>query len=250
MNLEKKRRAMRIGVVALVIGLALTGFLSAAVGPEADMPFEKWYGNWPAVFTTSVIFLVFLFFLTRPRRAKDWHGAGLTTAFFISLFTEMFGIPLTLYLLAPLLGVKPKTFGMYESHLWAYMLSRTGLMQLKTGVYLVMVVSTGIIAVGFSLLAGGWKQVYRAEGALVTTGIYARLRHPQYLGLILIVMAFLIMWPTLLTILLAPFLVGRYILLAKKEDQELEEKFGEDFRRYRESVPGFILSPMPHGRSS
>lgn len=204
------------------------------------MSFDQWYGNWPVVITTSVVFLIFLFFLTKPRRPKEWKGAGLTAAFFISLFTEMFGIPLTIYLVAPLIGVSPRAFGMYESHLWAYLLSRTRLMSLKDGVALVMVLSSGIIILGFILLAKGWKKVYRGEGDLVTDGLYGRLRHPQYLGLILIVVAFLIMWPTILTVLLAPFLIARYLLLAREEDHELEKEFGEDFRRYKKMVPGFM----------
>ncbi len=227
----------------LIIQFALVDFSSAVTGPEKDLGFEAWYGNWPAVVTTSVFFLVFLFFLTRPRKPKEWSGAGLTSAFFISLFTEMFGIPLTIYILAPLLGVEPKVFGMYESHLWAYLLSRTGVMQLETGVYLVMLISSALLILGFSLVALGWRKVYRGQGELVTTGLYARLRHPQYLGLILIVVAFLIMWPTILTILLAPFLTARYFLLAKEEDRELECQFGDTFARYKDAVPGFVPSP-------
>lgn len=241
------RRVLRVGFVTLTIGLILLGFLGAVLRPEENMPFEKWYGDWPTVFMATGILLFFVFFLTRPRRPKDWRGAGLTTAFFISLFTEMFGIPLTIYILAPLLGVEPRMFGMYESHLWAYFLSRTGIMTLQAGVYFVMVVSTGLILLGFILLALGWKEVYRGEGELVTDGLYARLRHPQYLGLILIVLAFLIMWPTLLTVLLAPFLIGRYIVLAKEEDRELEEKFGDDFRRYKQTVPAFTPSFIKDG---
>jgi protein-S-isoprenylcysteine O-methyltransferase Ste14 len=223
------------------------GFLGTLISPEENMPFDKWYGNWPMVLMVTGIFLFFLFFLTRPRRPKEWRGAGLTTAFFISLFTEMFGIPLTIYVLAPLLGVEPKIFGMYESHLWAYLLSSTGAMSLMTGVYLVMVVSTGLLLLGFSLLAGGWNKVYHSDGALVTEGLYAKLRHPQYLGLILIIVAFLIMWPTILTFLLAPFLVGRYVLLGREEERELEERFGEEFRHYKERIPGFIPSLIRHG---
>ena len=113
-------------------------------------------------------------------------------------------------------------------------------MNLEASVYLAMAISSGLIAVGFYLLAMGWKEVYGAEGALVTDGLYAKMRHPQYVGLILIVVGFLIMWPTLPTLLLAPLLVARYILVAREEDKELEEKFGDDFSRYKERVPAFI----------
>jgi len=206
------------------------------------MSFEKWYGDWTAVFMITAVFLFFLFFLTRPRKPKEWRGAGLTSAFFISLFTEMFGIPLTIYVLAPVLGVKPKSFGMYESHLWAYLLSRTGIISLKGGVSIVMILSTGLLILGFILLANGWKKVYRGGSKLVTDGLYARVRHPQYLGLIVIVIAFLIMWPTILTVLLAPFLIAGYVLLAREEDRDLEEKFGDDFKHYRDTVPAFVPS--------
>jgi protein-S-isoprenylcysteine O-methyltransferase Ste14 len=193
------------------------------------------------VISTAPI-LVSFFFLTRPRKPREWQGAGLTTAFFISLFTEMFGIPLTIYLLAPLLGVEPQIFGGNESHLWAYLLFRTGIMNLEAGVYLVMVVSSGLIIVGFYLLAMGWKEVYHGQGLLVTDGLYAKMRHPQYLGLILVVVGFLIMWPTLITLIVAPFLIIRYALLAKEEDTELELKLGDDFKNYKERVPGYVPS--------
>jgi protein-S-isoprenylcysteine O-methyltransferase Ste14 len=249
MNLETQRNTLRIGKAALVaiqvaiIAVLIRGgfkdFLAAANSPKEVDP---WYGNWPVVLTSSIFFLLFFYFLTRPRRPKEWKGAGLAAAFFISLFTEMFGIPLTIYLLAPFLGVDPRFFGMYESHLWAYLLSRSGIMSLKSGVFLVMLVSTALLILGFILLAWGWKQVYRGGGRLVATGLYGKFRHPQYAGLILMVIAFLIMWPTILTILLAPFLIGRYILLAREEDRELEKEFGEHFRRYREAVPAFLPS--------
>lgn len=233
--------SLRIGLVVFIISVFLAFFFLNLFSLPPKVPFDKWYGNWPMALVVTAIFLFFLFFLTRPRRPNEWRGTGLTTAFFISLFTEMFGIPLTIYLVAPLLGMEPRMFGMHESHLWAYLLSRTGVVNLESAVYLVMVVSTALLVLGFTLLSLGWKEVYRSEGALVTTGLYCRLRHPQYLGLILIIMAFLIQWPTVLTFFLAPFLIIRYVLLAKEEDKELEEKFGEDFRRYEKRVPGFIL---------
>lgn len=244
MELESRKiqlgRGLRSAFVVLIIGLFLAFFFLNIYSLPPKIPFEKWYGNWPAVFMATGVFLFFIFFLTRPRTPREWRGAGLTGAFFISLFTEMFGIPLTVYLLAPALGVKQGIYGMHESHLWAYLLSLSGVVNMETGLYVVMVFSTGLLLLGFTLLALGWKEVFRGENALVTNGLYAKLRHSQYLGLVLIVVAFLIQWPTLLTLFLAPFLIARYVILAKEEDVELEGKFGDDFKRYRKAVPGFI----------
>ena len=252
MSLETQRKTLRIikitlvtvqvVIIAVLFRSASQDFSRAVASPEGDMSFDKWYGNWPTVLLITAVFLFFLFFLTRPRKPKEWRGTGLAAAFFISLFTEMFGIPLTIYLLAPLIGVSPQTFGMFESHLWAYLFSRTDIMSLKTGVGLVMVLSSSLILLGFIFLVTGWKKIYHGGNGLIMDGLYARLRHPQYLGLILIVVAFLIMWPTILTILLAPFLIGRYVLLAREEDRELEKEFGDEFRHYRGAVPPFIPS--------
>ena len=233
------KRWLQVGFAIFIIGLFLVFFFLNLFKLPPKTSFERWYGNWPGVLLATVVFLFFIYFLTRPRRPSEWRNAGLTSAFFVSLFTEMFGIPLTIYLVAPLLGVEPKFFGMHESHLWAYLLSWVGVMSLQHALYMVMVGSAALLVIGFTFLSLGWKEVYRGEGRLVTDGVYERIRHPQYLGLILVIIAFLIQWPTLLTLLLAPLLTARYILLAGEEDRELEKKFGEDFRNYKKSVPGF-----------
>ncbi len=239
---DRLSSGMRTIVAALIVGLFLLNFSATIFTSPHAVAFEIWYGNWRAVANDAAIFLLFILFLTKPRRAAEWQNAGLTTAFFISLFAEMFGFPLTIYLSAPLFGVEPQIFGHIESHLWAYLLSRVGVMNIEPAVYLVMVVSTALISMGFLLLALGWKEVYRGKGELVITGLYGRVRHPQYLGLILIIIAFLVQWPTLVTLVLAPFLATRYIHLAHVEDKELSEKFGENFPQYKERVPGFVPS--------
>ena len=91
MNHEESRNVLRTGFLILTVGLFALGFLGVVFQPESDIPFEKWYWNWPTVFLATGILLFLIFFLTRPRRPKEWRGAGLTTAFFIApeIFAEL-----------------------------------------------------------------------------------------------------------------------------------------------------------------
>jgi protein-S-isoprenylcysteine O-methyltransferase Ste14 len=235
-------KRVRLAVVIFVVVGSISLFLGVLFHRPAlgSTPFGEWYGNWLGVLLATGLFTLFLLGFARPRRRREWRSAGLYTAFLLSLFTEMFGLPLTIFLIAPLLGLSPSAFGANESHLWAYLLGRLGLFSLPVGVYLIMVMSIGLIGAGASLVAVGWYQVYRGKGELVTGGIYRALRHPQYLGLILIVVGFNLQWPTLLTLLMAPVLIVMYVRLARWEDLELATFFGERYLEYARRVPAFI----------
>ncbi|MGH9428161.1 MAG: methyltransferase family protein [Terriglobia bacterium] len=245
-------QVLRWFLVVLVVGGSVWLFLdtvSHVPGPASQgLPFWLWYGNWPGFLKVTGVFVLLVLGFTLPRRKVEWRNAGLYTAFFISLFFEMFGLPLTIFLLAPLLDLPLWIFGHMESHLWAFALAWIGLIPLYCGTYAVMIISMGLIALGVSLVAVGWATVYSGKGRLATTGIYCVIRHPQYLGLILIVIAFNVQWPTLPTLILGPVLIAAYIRQARREDKELQATFGHDFIDYARRVPALFPRWIFFGR--
>jgi protein-S-isoprenylcysteine O-methyltransferase Ste14 len=104
------------------------------------------------------------------------------------------------------------------------------------------VLSNLLIAGGFILLAAAWKVLYVAQraGRLATTGPYARVRHPQYVGFILIMLGFLVQWPTLLTLAMFPVLVGMYVRLARAEGREVRRRFRAEWAAYAAHTPAFV----------
>jgi protein-S-isoprenylcysteine O-methyltransferase Ste14 len=72
------------------------------------------------------------------------------------------------------------------------------------------------------------------------TGPYAWVRHPQYVAFISMMAGFLMLWPTLLTLIMFPILVAMYVRLAKREEREALRDFSEEYARYARNVPAFI----------
>ena len=201
-----------------------------------------WYGNWLAVSVSVVLVSAFLIAFIRPVKRADWSSLGLLEAFIVSLFSEMFGIPLTIYFLSSFLGL-PLTPGPSQGHLLAALLALVGVWSLETGVVVVMGISIAILFLAIYLVSEGWREVYGANGELVTTKLYRVVRHPEYLGILLASLAFLIQWPTIPTLVMSPILLVAYYKLAKREERELEAKFGDSYRSYELKVP--MMIPLP-----
>jgi len=178
------------------------------------------YGLWSLVVLNSAIFVAFAFSFFKPSTTRDWRSFGAFSAFLVALFTEMYGFPLTIYLLSGWLqsaypGIDWLTHN--AGHLPEMLLG----WQANPHLGPFHLLSFVLIGGGFVLLARAWPVLYAAQrqGRLATGGPYAHVRHPQYLGFVLILLGFLVQWPTILTLAMFPVLVWMYARLARAEER-------------------------------
>lgn len=206
------------------------------------------YGLWPLVIINSAVFILFAFSFFKPRTKRDWRTFGTFSAFIVALFVEMYGFPLSIYVLSGWLtrrfpGIDP--LGHDVGHLWYTLLGFKGDPHLNP----IHIASTLVIFGGFVLLARAWGVLFQAqrEGTLAMMGPYAYVRHPQYVAFIAIMFGFLLQWPTLVTLVMFPILVTVYVRLARREEREVRAEFGNAWEAYARQTPAFIPRLRPHG---
>ena len=196
------------------------------------------YGMWFFVAINAGIFIFFALSYLKPKRRWEWRSMGAFGAFTVALFTEMYGFPLSIYALTSILGNRyPVTnpFTHSNGNLWAVFLGGS---EYVSGLFMFLG-SVAMIA-GLVVMGKAFKQIHGAKGELVTTGLYSRMRHPQYSGLFLITVGMFIQWPTLVTVAMWPVLMFMYYRLAVREEREMEAAFGERYMDYKREVSMFL----------
>jgi len=197
-------------------------------------------GMWGIAAIMGVIASWLFYRYFAPTRWRDWTRTGVVQAFIIAFYAEMYGFPLTIYFLARYFGLDLQwTKG---GNLWAQLFGT------ETAHLVAMGLGYAIVFAGASMIVEGWRAIHRAraEGRLVTDGIYARVRHPQYAGLFLVTFGEgIVHWPTITSVLAFPVIVLAYVRLAHKEERMMLAEFGDAYRDYQRRVPTFV----PHRRS-
>lgn len=199
------------------------------------------YGLWTVVLINSFIFIVFAFSFIRPVTSRDWRSLGAFSAFILALFTEMYGFPLTIYFLSGWLGNRYPgldTFSHNSGHLWYTLFGLKGDPHSDP----FHIISNVLIFAGMFVLVSAWRVLFKAQQnrKLATSGLYSYVRHPQYVAFVIIMLGFLIQWPTLITMVMFPVLLLVYGHLARQEECDSIAMFGEQYIRYAEATPAFI----------
>lgn len=210
------------------------------------------YGLWTLVIFNSVVFIMFAFTFARPQSPRDWRSFGAFSAFIVALFTEMYGFPLTIYLLSGWLQSRYPGVD-WLSHDAGHLLEMLFGWRVNPHFGPFHILSFVFIGGGFVLLSAAWNVLYQAQRQhrLAISGPYGYIRHPQYAAFIAIMFGFLLQWPTILTIAMFPVLVFMYWRLAKHEEAEARREFGAEYERYASVLPGWIPRlGGPPGRST
>lgn len=199
-------------------------------------------GNWIGVVLWIVLFGVFLLF-TPFYKKSGVKPNGAFLAFVVALALEMFGVPLSMYALAGILG-----HTLPDGVLWGHTLvQEVGLLGTSIAVVLYLI--------GASLIISGWRAIYRdywskdrGEGHLVTSGIYRFIRHPQYTGFACFTVGMMLEWATLPMLVMWPILAVMYYRLARAEEAEMHREFGAAYERYAERTGMFLPTKVLRSR--
>lgn len=173
--------------------------------------------------------------LVLPKGAREWARAGLVQAFIIAFYAEMYGFPVTIYLLTRIFNLDVAG-NFWDGNLWVYLTGEWWVMQAS------MIIGYTIVVFGVVLMIRGWREVYRAtkKRQLATGGPYALIRHPQYTGIFLALFGEgVVHWPTLFSLTAFPIIVLAYVLLARKEEGQMIKRFGPKYCAYQQRVPMF-----------
>lgn len=202
---------------------------------------ENAYGLWSLVILNSAVFIMFAFSFFKPNTSRDWRTFGAFSAFIVALFVEMYGFPLTIYMMSGWLQTKfpgLDIFSHNSGHLWSTMLGEEGDPHFSP----LHIASYVFLGYGFYLLSSAWNVLYHAQrrGQLAVAGPYAKIRHPQYVAFVMILFGFLLQWPTLLTLMMFPILLWMYGRLSITEENEMRVQFGQEYEQYAQKTPGFI----------
>ena len=199
------------------------------------------YGLWSLAIVNSAVFIFFAYTFFKPQTPRDWRSFSAFSAFLVALFAEMYGFPLTIYFLSGWLQSRFPDVDWF-SHDAGHLLEMMFGWKAHPHAGPFHILSFVFIGGGSILISAAWKVLYDAQQtrSLATAGLYSYVRHPQYVGFVLVMFGFLLQWPTILTLAMFPVLTVMYVRLARTEERDARRQFGDAYVKYAAEVPGFV----------
>jgi len=195
---------------------------------------QSHFNQWGSVVFFVLVYAVAIAFIPFYKK-MDKKPATAYMAFVLAFAIEMHGIPLSMYTISALIG-KQLPYGVMWGHT---LFDQIG----YTGMYISIILSLMALV----LISNGWYHIYHkywsadeGKGRVVKTGVYRYIRHPQYTGFLLITVGMLFNWATLPTLIAWPIMVWIYVRLAKREEKDMIEEFGEEYVMYMKKTKMFI----------
>ncbi|MGD0645021.1 MAG: isoprenylcysteine carboxylmethyltransferase family protein [Candidatus Bathyarchaeia archaeon] len=184
-----------------------------------------------------------LFFVIGIHGKKEWRQRGMVTGFIVALFTEMWGFPLSIFVITSLSGSGGLPY-QFDNLMYYFVRPRIAgdiaFTNMPISFWLEYTTARGIALLSILPIIYGWFHLKKnINTGLVTGGPYAYSRNPQYVGFILFTVGMVLYWPTLITIPMGCVLCFAYFKLALKEEKELKQTFKDTYPNYAEKVPRF-----------
>jgi hypothetical protein len=208
---------------------------------ETSMESDLVYGHWGVALLYSLAWSIAILVLIRPRTLRELLVFALFAIFLIDEFAELYGLPFSINFVSRWIAFYPETglFSRRNGELWRILLKQPE----HPGGFDPYYLGGGVLIFGgLGVLYYAWMVLKAAQASCVpaTTGPYAWVRHPQYLALIAIMLGNIIVGPTLPTLALFPLLTSLYVLLARREEQEVRTNFGPAYALYMQRTHGFL----------
>jgi len=195
---------------------------------------QEHFNQWGAVIFFVILYGGFLIFIPFYKKMNR-KPAATYFAFIVAFAIEMHGIPFSMHLISGVIG-RQLPNGVLWGHTFFEQIGYTG-----------MYISIILTLIGFLLIVIGWHDVYhgywkkaKGNGVIIKTGVYRYIRHPQYTGVLLISLGIILNWATLTSLVTFPLVVWMYVRLAKKEEKNMIEEFGEEYVIYKHKTKRFI----------
>ena len=189
-----------------------------------------------------LFFLVFSLWAIHGR--GKWKQRGMVSGFIVALFMEMWGFPLSLFIIASLSGGGQLPY-QFDNLMYYFTQTRSSsdvAFLNPSSVWLAeYVLARGLTFLSLLPIISGWYYLKKnINSGLVTSGPYAYSRNPQYVGFILFVVGMTLYWPTLITIPMGCLLCFAYYMLTAREEKHLGQAFKVEYSKYSHKVPRFL----------